>query len=73
MVKRKSHNAKMVKQKTPKNKCWIVAVGNDDFNYWPSMELISAVKKHNKKNKDNIRMYRTEKYVQKICDALNSM
>ena len=60
--------------KTPKNKCWIVAIGNDDFKYHPSLELISKVKKHNSQNKrDKFKMYRNKETVQKICDRGNSL
>lgn len=60
--------------KTPKNKCWIVAIGNDDFKYHPKLILISKVKKYNKENKkDQFKMYRREETVQRICDKGNSM
>lgn len=61
--------------KTPKNKCWIVAVDNDSFNYSPSLELISKVKSYNKTVGvvDRFKMYRRKETVQKICDNANSM
>lgn len=61
------------KIKTPKNKCWIVAVDTDSFNYEPSLELISAVKKHNRETKEGIKMYRKKETVQKMCDIANSL
>lgn len=62
------------KNKTPKNKCWIVGFCNDSFNYEPSLELISRVKKHNLKNREEkFKMYRKESTVQAICDKLNSI
>lgn len=62
-------------KKTPKNKCWIVSIGNDDFKYHPQLETISKVKKHNKKApvSERFKMYGKIESVQKICDALNSM
>lgn len=61
--------------KTPKNKCWIVAIGNDDFKCHPSLELISKVKAHNKTvgAVDRFKMYRRKETVQKLCDNANSM
>jgi len=60
-------------EKTPKNKCWIIGIDNDSFNYEPALELISEVKKHNKTAKHKHTMYRRKKTVQIICDKLNSM
>lgn len=62
-----------MKEKTPKNKCWIVSVGNDDFNYHPALELISAVKRYNKKTGEGLKMFRSKAHVQKLCDQLNSL
>lgn len=59
--------------KTPKHKCWIMAIDNDCLDYMPSLELISKVKKHNKIAGDNIKMYRTKEHVQKLCDKANSL
>lgn len=56
-----------MKNKTPKNKQWIVAVDTDSFNYSPALELISACKKAGYKG------YRKELTAQKKCDHLNSM
>lgn len=56
-----------MKNKTPKNKQWIVAICNDSFNYEPSLELISACKKA------GIKGYRKRSTAQKYCDNANSI
>jgi hypothetical protein len=58
----------------PKNKCWIVGLDSDSFNYEPVLELISAVERHNKKKpKEKFKMYRTKGPAQKAADYLNSL
>ena len=53
--------------KTPKNKQWIVALGNDDFKYHPSLELISACKKA------KIKGFKKKETAEKHCNHLNSL
>lgn len=62
-------------KKTPNNKCWIVAIGNDDFKCHPALELIRKVKSYNKTVSpvDRFKMYRRKETVQGICDKLNSI
>lgn len=61
--------------KAPKNKCWIVAVDFDSFNYSPSLELISIVKKHNKTSPkgEHFDVFSSKENAQKVCDKLNSL
>ena len=56
-----------MKDKTPKNKQWIMAIGNDCFDYMPSLELISACKKA------KIRGWRKKSTAQMHCDNANSL